>query len=115
MENFKKLTKNDIESVFPFFQKEEALACDCSIGGCFIWCDFFSTEFAIIDDTLVFKIKENEELRYTYPIGKNIESALAFIEKDAKETKTPLSFFIFDKNALNALKERYPDCTTLSF
>ena len=108
MENFKKLTKNDISLVAHYFEKESSLSCDCSIGGCFIWCDFFDTHYALLDDTLIFRISLDKKTRYTYPIGKSIESALSFIEQDAKENGIPTEFFVFSESDFSALKNRYP-------
>ena len=108
MENFKSLTKNDIPLIAPYFENESSFACDCSIGGCFIWCDFFQTKYAIIEETLVFRIVLDKKTRYTYPIGKNIESAFALIEKDAERCNTEIEFFVFSQNDLLSLKERYP-------
>ena len=108
MENFKRLTKNDISLIAPYFEKESSFSCDCSIGGCFIWEDFFQTKYAIIDETLVFRIFLDKKTRYTYPIGKNVEGALSFIEEDAKESNVKPEFFVFSQDDLLSLKEKYP-------
>ena len=107
MQDFKRLTKNDVELILPFFEKESSLACDCSIGGTFIWADYFKTEYLITDDTLIFKVEENGEKRYTYPLGKNIEGALSYAENDAKAHKIPLCFFVFNEENIDKLKSRY--------
>ena len=112
MQNFKRLTKDDVELIFPFFEKECSLACDCSIGGTFIWADYFKTEYLIIDDTLIFKVEENGEKRSTSPPGKNIDGALSYAEADAKANGISLSFFIFDEENLKKLQERYEKSET---
>ena len=109
MEDFKKLTKNDIALVTPYFEKECSLSCDCSIGGCFIWCDFFKTHYAIVDGALVFRIVENGKIHYTYPIGDALEGAFSLIEHDAEENNTPVEFFVFSDKDLSSLKDRYPN------
>ncbi len=112
MQEFKKLGKEDVELIFPYFEKESSLACDCSVGGTFIWADFFKTEYLIIDGTIIFKVEENGEVRYTYPLGNNPEKALLYAEEDAKRKGFPLSFFIFDEESLSRLEKRYPKSET---
>ena len=108
MENFKNLTEADIKVIAPYFEKESSLSCDCSIGGSFIWSDFFQTTYAIIDEALVFRIVLDKKIRYTYPIGKNIEAAFSLIEEDAKDSNTEIEFFVFSQDDLSSLKARYP-------
>ncbi len=108
MENFKKLTKNDIPTIEPYFEKASSLCCDCSIGGCFIWRDYFKTQYAIIDETLVFCIVLEGKTRYTYPIGKNLDAAFSLIEKHSAANNTDLEFFVFSDEDLSSLKKRYP-------
>lgn len=110
MQEFKRLEKEDVALIFPFFEKEASLSCDGSIGGSFIWADFFKTEYVILDGTLLFKVEENGEVRYTYPLGEDPESALLYAENDAKKQGIPLSFFVFDEESLLRLRERYPEC-----
>lgn len=111
MNGFRKLTKNDVDAIAPYFEREKSTSCDCTTGACFIWRDYFETEFVIVEDTLIFKISENGEKKYTYPIGKNIDRAFEYIEAEASESNTPLDFFISSEKDLLLIKDRYPRCT----
>lgn len=53
--NFKILTLEDIDKLRPYFVNNQCRICDCTIGGTFIWRDFFRTEYAIADKVLYLK------------------------------------------------------------
>ena len=54
---FKKLTLNEIPLIKPFFVIQKSRICDYSIGGLFMWRDFFYTEYAVEENILFFKVK----------------------------------------------------------
>ena len=53
---FHKLGLEHIEPLRPYFTKNLCRICDCTIGGTFMWRDFFNTEFALEDEYLYFKV-----------------------------------------------------------
>ena len=53
---FKKLKLEDIASLRRFFERNTCRLCDCTIGGTFMWRDYFETEFEIEDHILYLKV-----------------------------------------------------------
>ena len=105
---FKKLSLDDIDKISPFFKDVTHRACDCTLGGVFIWRDYFESYYLIEDDTLLCAFG-TENKTYTYPIGKNIEEALDKIERDAKENGRTPTFYLCSEQDMTAFKLRYPD------
>ena len=49
---FKKITLDDIDLLRPYFPYAKGRTCDYSVGGVFIWRDFFRMEYCIEDNVL---------------------------------------------------------------
>lgn len=74
---FKKLTLNEIPVIKPFLVVQRSRICDYSIGGLFMWRDFFYTEYAIEDDILFFRVKYVDNITaFTIPMAYSPEKVL---------------------------------------
>ena len=71
---FRKLTLNEIPLIKPFFLIQKSRICDYSIGGLFMWRDYFYTEYAIEEEILFFKVKYvNGMITFTIPMADSPE------------------------------------------
>ena len=71
MIEYKQLTLNDIDTIRPFLTNTNPLSCDYTIGGLFMWRDYYGVEYAIKDDYLLIRMKpKDEEVYYNLPISK---------------------------------------------
>jgi len=61
MLKFKPLMLEDVSRVRPYLQRASSRLCDSSVGGIFMWRDYFNTRYAIEGDRLFFNV--------TYPDG----------------------------------------------
>ncbi|MDR2570759.1 MAG: phosphatidylglycerol lysyltransferase domain-containing protein [Oscillospiraceae bacterium] len=110
MLDFKKLTLNDLERTRKYFQFSTNRTCDNTIGGTFMWRDYFGVEFAEFDNTLVFKVDlkyHNGATAFTFPLGEDINGSVKKIEKYCTDTKTPLVFCTVVDEELRILKTMY--------
>lgn len=109
MLNFANLTLNDIETVKPFLKLQRSRICDYSIGGIFMWRDYFQTQFAVYQNTLIFKVRYLAgETAFSVPLGENQQAAMKQMEGYCKENRIPLVYCTVPKNALPMLWNRYP-------
>lgn len=70
---FKPLTLNDIPQVRTLLEKAGTRTCDYTVGGLFMWIDYFSYSYCIYEDTLFVKgFCENHPgvVAFSLPIGK---------------------------------------------
>lgn len=110
MLNFAKLTLDDIETVRPFLKFQSSRICDYSIGGIFMWREFFHTSFTVFRDTLLFQVHYlNGETAFTMPLGENQEAALDELDLFCNERGIPLVFCTVSKNAVPLLLSHYPN------
>ena len=105
---FKKLSLDDIDTISHYFKDVTHRACDCTLGGVFIWRDYFESYYLIEDDTLLCAFGA-ENKTYTYPIGKNIDGAFEQIERDAEQNGYSPSFYLCSEQDMTAFKRRYPN------
>ena len=66
---FRKLTLGEIPLIKPYFTNQKSRICDYSVGGLFMWRDYFYTEYAIEEDILFFKVRYvNDMIAFTIPL-----------------------------------------------
>ena len=105
---FTRLTKENIDCVKDYFAKSIMSFCDISLGEKYMWRDEYVIDFAIFEHTLIMKesCSEYQNVFY-YPMGNNVEGALAEIEKYCMEQAIPLEFCCIDDKGVKLLAERY--------
>ena len=93
---FRRITKNDAETLRPFFGKLKSRTCDLTSGCMLMWRDFYSQEFAVEDDVLyVAYFDEDGEKYYALPMGENDNAIEKGIERicDYEEEKGGKALF----------------------
>lgn len=107
---FRKLSLSDIAVIEPYFRNCGIKTCDYTVGGSFMWRDYFDQYFAISDGTLVFKVGfPGRGTAFTFPIGLHPDKCLDEIEKYASESGIRLSFCMVAEEQLDKLLSRYKD------
>ena len=113
MLNFAPLPLGDIPTVQPFLRYQQSRICDYSIGGIFMWRDYFHTRFAVYEGTLLFQVRYlSGATAFTVPLGPDRQACLAAVEQlelFCRENDLPLVYCTVPENAVAKLRERYPD------
>ena len=87
---FKKLEFGDLEFIRAYYVKYTNKTCDRTIGGSFMWRDYFHTMYAMVENTLVMKCIKDGETVFCFPMGEKVDEALSAIEQYcAKEDMAP--------------------------
>lgn len=110
MENFsfRKLELEDILKILPFLDSFSSHLSDFTIGGLFMWRDYFNIEYLIKDESLFFKIDLLERKNmFTFPIGGDFRKNIEFLKKYSTLNNLPLIFSIISDKELSILKENY--------
>ncbi len=94
--NFKPLTLDDIPALRPFFELSSCRTCDFTVGGTFMWIDYFDYSYCIYNDTLFIKgVTEDDVSRpaFSTPIGNmGLEESVALLKKYCHREKHDLIF-----------------------
>ena len=70
--SFKPITLESLPQIAPFLYRQSYRTCDFSIGGIYMWVDYFGYEYGICHDTLFIKGGEEDNLQNTafaIPVG----------------------------------------------
>jgi hypothetical protein len=107
MLEFKQLTLDHIALLRPFFECSSSRICDCTVGGTFMWRDFFHTQFAIQDSTLWLKVQYVDgATAFTVPLGGG-GNAFEPLESYCRETETNLRYCMVSAKDVAVLQARY--------
>ncbi|MDR2750466.1 MAG: phosphatidylglycerol lysyltransferase domain-containing protein [Clostridiales bacterium] len=88
---FKKLELGDIETIKPFFHFSGSRINDNTVATTIMWRDFFFTEYLVLDETLILKVKFLDlGTSFAVPMGKDVPKALCFIRQWCEEHETPM-------------------------
>lgn len=114
MLNFTDLKLSDIQTVRPYLSMQNTRICDYSVGGIFMWRDFFHTKYAFYNDTLIFQVTYlGGVTAFTVPLGRDPQGALLQIERYCRETGTPLTFCTVPDGEIGMLKRKYPEAEVI--
>lgn len=110
---FKKLEFSDLELIRTYYEKYTNKTCDRTIGGSFMWRDYFHTMYAVVEDTLVMKCIKDGEIVFCFPMGEQVDEALTAIEKYCEVKEIAPEFVSLSADEMEYLKERYPSATII--
>ncbi len=94
---FKPITLDSLSEIEPFLHRQCYRTCDFSIGGIYMWVDYFGYEYCISQDTLFIKGGEEDNLQKNTAFcrtRRQIESAriLTVTERVLLPTQRPVHF-----------------------
>ena len=110
---FKKLEFSDLELIRGYYEKYPNRTCDRTIGGSFMWRDYFPTMYAFVNDTLVIKSKRDGETVFCFPMGEAVEEALLAIEEYCEKEEIAPEFVSLSSDEMEYLKKRYENATII--
>lgn len=106
--DFKQLTLDHINELRPYFEDCKNRICDCTVGGTFMWRDYFKAEYAIEGETLFLRVCDfNGGTAYAVPIGGDTKAAILRIEKFCRDNGLTPEFCMIPSEQLDFV------CSTL--
>ena len=113
--DFEPLKLEHIKLLQPFFEKCSNRLCDCTVGGTFMWRDYFKTKFAIADGVLYLKVLDLEgRTAFAYPIGGDGDAPVNNILDYCSVNSIVPEFCMVAKENLETLKKMMPDAEVYS-
>ncbi|MCH5247199.1 MAG: DUF2156 domain-containing protein [Muribaculaceae bacterium] len=112
--HFKRITLEDIPEINRILRQSSSLTCDYSIGGIYMWIDYFRYRYCIYDDTLfIMGVEENhvDRVAFSCPIGKMpLVNAIRLLKDYCKERNIPLRFSAVPADRLVCFSTFNSDC-----
>lgn len=105
---FRPVGTEAIPIINSFFQRERSRSCDYSVGGLFMWIDYFNYEYCIVADTLFIKgLSEDESRRpsFAVPIGSlPLEAAVECVRAYCRNHGSETLFSAVPDDKLDAIR-----------
>ncbi len=102
---FKRITLADMDIIRPMLMQSGCRTCDFSIGGTYMWIDYFDYSYCVFNDTLFIKgVTEDDVTRpaFSLPVGKmGLEESVAVLRDYCNANDMSLQF--------SAVPEEYVD------
>ncbi len=108
---FKPITRDSLPLIVPFLHRQMYRTCDFSIGGLYIWVDYFEYEYCICQETLFIKGGEEENLQNTafaIPVGAlSLPQSLALLQRYCTSRNVPLILSAVPEPAAKSIQQLY--------
>jgi hypothetical protein len=108
---FSKITLEDRGIIDYYLKKKEYRSCELVFANLFLWSRFFPTEYAIIEETLVFQsIREGGDVSITFPAGDrvSVRKAMDRMIKHFEANNLPVFMHLVQAPEFELLNQWYP-------
>ena len=114
MLDFQPLALQHIALLRDYFQKQPGRICDSTIGGTFLWRDYFRTAFAEENGSLFLRshMPETGEVIYAVPMGGDRRQALLTLREHCAQQGHTLTLSTVPEEDLPLIRELWPDART---
>lgn len=103
--DFKPLTLSDIDTVRPYFQHLTSNTCDYSVGGMFMWREYFNVEYALEDGFLFTRLFDRDgRVHYNLPLSEDMTGALRRLTDCVPPEERPIRFCTVPEAYLSLLE-----------
>ncbi|MBQ9513489.1 MAG: DUF2156 domain-containing protein [Clostridia bacterium] len=103
--NFQKITIKDLNIIKPFFNYNDSRICDFTVGGLFMWKDYFNTEFAINGECLYLRQYFNGDCYYFLPLSKDVKSDFKYLINSLSDNE--INFCVYPSDYFFLLEENH--------
>lgn len=115
MLDFHPLTEKDLDTLRPFLGSNPHRLCDLTVGGIYIWRDYYKTEWAIHEGILYFKVDyPGFGTLFTLPQGGDRKREYEQVRDYCRRRQIPLTFYPIPKEEIGPLMECFPCATVMS-
>ena len=110
MLEFSKLQISDIHKLRPFIRGSNTRVCNNTVGSIFMWRDYFSTQFALCADNVIFKVKASHnhiEAMFSIPLGGDYFTGIKKVSEYCRHHNIPECYYALTENDLEPLRSIY--------
>jgi len=96
MLEFSRLSLSELKTLRPFILQGNSKICNNTVGGIFMWRDYFNMEYAVFNDTVIFKAKakyNGVDTVFSLPLGSDYTGCINKIVEYCKSNRIPVAFY----------------------
>lgn len=106
--NFNKFELSAIPEIRKYLQYSKVKTCDYTVGGIYMWRDYFKMQYAVRDGTLFSRLYDlSGKEFYNLPLSSDIKSALIFLVNSQKKGEDGMRFCTIPKQYLSLFEENF--------
>lgn len=107
---FKRPELEDREIILRHMSAQKHRGCERTFANAYLWARFYNLGWAEIGDTLVFRIGEEGNYSYTYPMGNGDRKAVVeLLMADAAEKAYPFRMHSISREEMEELEQYFPE------
>ncbi|MCB6413481.1 phosphatidylglycerol lysyltransferase domain-containing protein [Faecalimonas umbilicata] len=108
--NFKRAELEDKELISHYFKHHTSRSCERTFVNVYLWSRHYKVQFAIVEDTLVFKSEDEGRLAFAFPAGEpeNVKKAIKVLRQYSEERGVPFCMYNVTPDNFELLEEWYP-------
>jgi hypothetical protein len=116
MIEFRRPEFEDKALIESYLKKQHARSCELTFANTYLWSRHYGVEFAIIEDMLVYKSKD-EEPGFTFPLGEeqNVKRAMEGIDAYCKEKGIKYHYHLITREQFEVMDQLYPGKFTITY
>lgn len=112
--NFKKPALEDKEQIQHYLKQVKLYGCEFTFANFYLWSSYYKTEFAIVEDALLFRSGLDEQNRagvsFSRPVtGGDIRPALEWVLAYCDAEKIPFSMYNITPDLQEQIERQFPD------
>ena len=106
---FKQLTMDQIPLVQPYFRQMRSRTCDFTVGGMFMWRNYYHMEYAVADGTFYSRLHDQDgQVYYNLPLGETLADGMGVLRE--RTEGGPLRFCTVPECYLEEIQTLCPGC-----
>ncbi len=107
---FKRAELEDKEIISYYFRNYTSRSCERTFANVYLWSRQYPVKWAIVENTLVFKSEDEEDLSFAYPAGKpeEVHRAVEWLMEYCNERGVPFQMYNLTPEHFAQLEEWYP-------
>ena len=108
--NFKRAELEDKEIISHYLKHHTSRSCERTFVNVYLWSRHYKVQFAIVEDTLVFKSEDYGRLAFAFPAGEpeKVKKALEILKQYSEERGCPFCMYNVTPDNFALLEEWYP-------
>jgi len=116
MLEFLKLNLSDIDALRPLILQGNSRICNDTVGGVFMWRNYFNMEYALFNETVIFKAKakyDDVDTVFSLPFGRDYHEGIYNVAEYCRSSGLPIAFYDITEEDFEPLQNVFGGASTI--
>jgi len=117
MLQFSRLSLSELITLRPYIMQGISRICNNTIGGIFMWRDYFNMEYALFNETVIFKARakyNGVDTVFSLPLGNDYNGSICKIVEYCRTSGIPVAFYAVTDEDIKSLQNILISSTSTS-